>query len=75
MKYLYYELKLLLSMDHYKNIISRPLYIVMVDDSNDGSDMGKIIEMLSEYHPSSNLSQLLNSSLFISYHLKFKWVT
>ena len=60
-KYLYHELKLLLTMPPHLNIIARPLYLVTSSDRHGGDD--RVYSFLLEYHSQGNLANELEQRL------------
>lgn len=60
-KYLYHELKILLTMRPHPNIIARPLYVVTRMDRYGGDD--KVYGFLLEYHSRGNLANELERRL------------
>ncbi|KAJ4367025.1 hypothetical protein N0V83_007555 [Neocucurbitaria cava] len=57
-KYLYHELKLLLSMPKHPNIMQKPLYIVTGKDRYGGDD--KVFGFILPYFPSGNLADVVS---------------
>ena len=58
-KYLYHELKLLLTMGPHSNIMPAPLFLVSRRDRYGGSD--KVYGFILKYHPAGNLGDLLGA--------------
>ncbi|KAL2073007.1 hypothetical protein VTL71DRAFT_10331 [Oculimacula yallundae] len=71
-RHMYHELKLLLSMDDHKNIISKPLFLVSLDSTSKPS---KVVGFLLEYYSFGTLHSVLESRNTPNMTLKLKWAT
>ncbi|EHK47854.1 hypothetical protein TRIATDRAFT_306549 [Trichoderma atroviride IMI 206040] len=73
MKHFYHELKLLLTMENYPGITSKPLRVVICNESGIDSSQDTVAGFLSEYYPKGNLRDVLESKSPIASVLQLKW--
>lgn len=73
MKHFYHELKLLLTMENYPGITSKPLRVVICNESGIGSSRDMVAGFLSEYYPGGNLRDVLESNSPMASVLQLKW--
>ena len=74
LKYVYHELKLLLTMRPHPNIIPKPLYIVST--ANPRTNHDDILGFVLEYHSSGNLGDALSTHPLrfqVNPNIRFRW--
>ncbi|KAI9888229.1 MAG: hypothetical protein M1814_000946 [Vezdaea aestivalis] len=71
MKHVYHELKILLMLEDHPHIISKPCFVVTVQDQENSPS--KIVGFLLEFHSFGNLRDAIESGCEISKELKMKW--
>jgi hypothetical protein len=71
MKYIYHELKLLLTMDSDPAINPRPIYLVTEGDPCGGG--AKVIGMIMKYFDGGTLKEALDSEAHIPIQTKLRW--
>ncbi|KAJ5442005.1 hypothetical protein N7445_005012 [Penicillium cf. griseofulvum] len=56
-KYLYHELKMLLSLDEHENVLPKPEFLVVQQDSS--LSLSRVLGMIIPYYPLGNLGQMI----------------
>lgn len=72
-KNMYHELKMLLIMEDHPNIISKPAYVVSIEDF--ASPSVKVGGFILEYYPSGTLRDVLDCSIKPTKNLQLRWST